>query len=117
MSPVDIWFFRHYKFVYRFPFAERRNILSALMARLGDLPFKRMLLQAEYGVNRGIHPLHRFTFLRWTMESLELFLRGFWYDDLHAQLQEYATSRNKSLQLVGETALFGGFYRVMEYHA
>jgi ubiquinone/menaquinone biosynthesis C-methylase UbiE len=74
------------------------------------------LLLAEYGVNRGKHLLHRVALLRWTMERLEPFLRDFWHSDLHAQLQECATRQNKSLQLVGETALFGGFYRVMEYH-
>lgn len=73
------------------------------------------LLLAEYGVNRGKHALHRFAILRWTLERLEPFLHDFWHSDLPAQLQDCAAHHNKSLQLIGETALFGGFYRVMEY--
>ncbi len=75
------------------------------------------LLVAEYGANRGIHPLHRFLPLRWVMERLEPFLHDFRSSDLHGQLQECAARHDKSLRLAGETAVFGGYYRVMEYHA
>ncbi len=75
------------------------------------------LLVAEYGANRGIHPLHRFLPLRWVMERLEPFLRDFCGSDLHGQLQKCAARHDKSLHLAGETAVFGGYYRVMEYHA
>lgn len=75
------------------------------------------LLLAEYGMNRGSHPLHRFLPFRWILERLEPFLRDFWHSDLHAQLQACAARQNKSLRLIGETAVFGGFYRVIEYHA
>lgn len=74
------------------------------------------LLLAEYGVNRGKHLLHRLAPFRWTMERLEPFLHDFWHSDLHTQLQDCATRNKKSLHLVSETALFGGFYRVMEYN-
>ena len=74
------------------------------------------LLIAEYGVNLGKHPLHRFALLRWTMERLEPFLHDFWHSDLHAQLQECASRQHKTVQLVGETGIFNGLYRVMEYH-
>ncbi len=73
------------------------------------------LLLAEYGVNRGKHWLHRVTPLRRTIERLEPFLHNFWNSDLPAQLQDCAARHNKLLQPVGETALFGGFYRVIEY--
>jgi hypothetical protein len=49
------------------------------------------------------------------MERLEPFLHDFWHSDLPAQLRDCAARNNKSLQLIGETSLFGGFYRVMEY--
>lgn len=90
--------------------------LHALEESMRVLKPDGKLLLAEYGENRGIHPLHRLLPLRWTIEWLEPFLHDFWHSDLHAQLCECAKRQNKSLQLVSETAVFGGFYRVMEYH-
>ncbi len=95
------------------PAARRRTLEEALRV----LKPEGRLLLAEYGTNRGIHPLHRFLPLRWLMERLEPFLRDFRHSDLHGQLQACAACQNKTLRLVGETAVFGGFYRVVEYHA
>ncbi len=75
------------------------------------------LLIAEYGANLGTHPLHRIAPLRWIMEKLEPFLCDFWHSDLDAQLLSCAARNGKVLRRHGETALLGGFYRVMEYHA
>lgn len=75
------------------------------------------LLIAEYGANRGIHVLHRLAPLRRMLEKLEPFLGDFWRSDLHAQLAACAQHSGKNLRHNGETALFGGFYRVMEYRA
>jgi ubiquinone/menaquinone biosynthesis C-methylase UbiE len=75
------------------------------------------LLVAEYGANEGRHPLHRFMPARRMLERLEPFLAGFWRSDLHAQLAACARERDKRLQGNGETPLFGGFYRVLEYRA
>lgn len=100
--------------LHELPPVARQRALEEAMRILK--PNGRLLL-AEYGINRGKHVLHRFALLRWSMERLEPFLREFWHSDLHAQLQECAARQNKSLRLVGETAVFGGFYRVMEYHA
>lgn len=75
------------------------------------------LLLAEYGANRGKHLLHRIAPLRRILENLEPFLSGFWHCDLEAQLLSCAAHHGKMLRDNGQTALFGGFYRVMEYHA
>lgn len=99
--------------LHELPAAARQRALEEALRVLK--PNGRLLL-AEYGASRGTHPLHRFLPLRWAMERLEPFLHDFWHTDLHAQLQECAAQKNKSLQLAGETAVFGGFYRVMEYH-
>lgn len=75
------------------------------------------LLIAEYAENWGHHPLHRFTPWRWTQERLEPFLHDFWHSELHAQIHRYAAQQDKVLHPVDATTLFGGLYRVMEYHA
>lgn len=75
------------------------------------------LLIAEYGENHGKHLLHRFTPWRWTLEKLEPFLHDFWHSNLDAQLIRLAAQQGKQLHANTETALFGGFYRVMEYRA
>jgi ubiquinone/menaquinone biosynthesis C-methylase UbiE len=100
--------------LHELPAAARQRALEEALRVLK--PNGRLLL-AEYGVNRGIHPLHRIPPLRWAMERLEPFLGDFWRSNLHSQLQECAARQNKTLRLVGETAVFGGFYRVMEYRA
>ncbi len=100
--------------LHELPPAARQHALEEALRVLK--PNGRLLL-AEYGTNRGSHPLHRLLPFRWTLERLEPFLCDFWHSDLHAQLQECAARQSKSLRLVGETAVFGGFYRVMEYHA
>lgn len=73
------------------------------------------LLIAEYGENCGAHLLHRCAPWRWMLEKLEPFLNDFWHSNLHAELDLYATRQNKTLRQSTETALFGGFYRVMEF--
>ncbi len=100
--------------LHELPAAARERTLDEALRVLK--PDGRLLL-AEYGANSGKHPLHRFLPLRWTMERLEPFLRDFWHSDLHSQLQACAARQNKTLRLVGETAVFGGFYRVVEYQA
>ncbi len=100
--------------LHELPATARQHVLAESMRVLK--PNGRLLL-AEYGMNHGSHPLHRFPPFRWTLEKLEPFLQDFWHSDLSAQLQACAAQQNKSLRLVSETAVFGGFYRVMEYHA
>ncbi len=73
------------------------------------------LLIAEYSENRGAHPLHRCAPWLWMQEKLEPFLNDFWHSDLRAELGLYATRQNKILRLSNEAALFGGFYRVLEF--
>ena len=74
------------------------------------------LLLAEYGANHGRHLLHRLVVPRWVLGKLEPFLSDFWHSDLDAQLIACARDNGKTLRHNGETTLFGGFYRVMEYH-
>jgi len=99
--------------LHELPAAARQRTLQEALRVLK--PGGRLLI-AEYDLNRGKHPLHRFALLRWTMERLEPFLRDFWHSDLHTQLHEYAAQQNKTLQLVDEISVFRGFYRVMEFH-
>lgn len=100
--------------LHELPASARQHVLEESMRILK--PNGRLLV-AEYGMNRGIHPLHRFPPFRWLLEKLEPFLHDFWHSDLSAQLQECAAQQNMPLRLASETAVFGGFYRVMEYHA
>ena len=100
--------------LHELPAAARDRALREVLRVLK--PGGRLLL-AEYGANRGTHPLHRLIPLRWLLEKLEPFLCDFWHSDLDAQLSMCARDKGKVLRYNGETALFGGFYRVMEYHS
>ena len=93
--------------------AEARN--RALCEALRVLKPGGMLLIAEYGQNEGRHLLHRFTPARWLQERLEPFLHDFWHGDLPGQLDRCAHSCGKKLLSMGETSLFGGFYRVLQF--
>lgn len=93
--------------------ARQRTLQEALRVLK---PGGRLLL-AEYGANRGTHPLHRIAPLRRMLAKLEPFLHDFWHSNLEAQLLSCAAHHEKVLRDHGQTALLGGFYRVMEYHA
>lgn len=73
------------------------------------------LLLAEYGENRGVHPLHRLAPARWLLERLEPFLASFWHGDLHALLMDAVAHNAKALRAREEIPVFRGFYRVLEY--
>lgn len=100
--------------LHELPAAPRQRTLSEALRVLK--PGGRLLI-AEYGVNRNRHPLHRITLLRRIIEHLEPFLHDFQQEDLPAQLQSCAIQHGKSLQQTDEKHLFGGYYRVMEFHA
>lgn len=99
--------------LHELPDDARARVLAEVMRVLS--PGGRLLI-AEYGHNQGRHPLHRFAPLRWMQERLEPFLSGFWHSDLHALIQSCAAGQHKTIHMQSETALFGGYYRVAEYH-
>lgn len=98
--------------LHELPATAREHALDEAMRVLK--PSGRLLI-AEYGPHRNRHPLHRLPPFCRILERLEPFLHDFWHSDLHAQLQASATQHNKQLHLTGETTVFGGFYRVVEY--
>lgn len=100
--------------LHELPPAARQRTLNEALRVLK--PGGRLLI-AEYGIDRNRHPLHRLALLRRIIERLEPFLHDFQQDDLPAQLQSCALKHGKSLQLADEQALFGGYYRVMLFHA
>ena len=100
--------------LHELPPAARQRALNEALRVLK--PGGRLLI-AEYGIDRNRHPLHRLALLRRIIECLEPFLHDFQQDDLPARLQSCALEHGKSLQLADEQALFGGYYRVMLFHA
>ncbi len=91
--------------------ARRRAVLEATrVLRPGGC-----LLLAEYGENRGMHPLHRLAPARWLLEKLEPFLHSFWHGDLDALLTEALAHNGKRRAARHAVEIFRGFYRVLAY--
>lgn len=98
--------------LHELPPAARTRALREAVRVLA--PGGRLLL-AEYGENRGAHPLHRLPPARWLLEKLEPFLHSFWHGNLDALLLEALAHNGKAPASRHEQAIFGGFYRVLEY--
>jgi len=98
--------------LHELPASARERTLSEVLRVLK--PGGHLLI-AEYGENRSTHWLHRFSPWRRLLEGLEPFLHDFWHSDLNGQINELAAQQGKQLQVTSETALFSGFYRVVEY--
>lgn len=91
------------------PPARLRTLIEALRVLK---PNGRIII-AEYG-GRVRHLLQALPF-RWVLATAEPFLPGFWDEDLSGVMQRAAEAAGKRLTNRGETAIFGGFYRVAEF--
>lgn len=89
--------------------ARRRTLVEALRVLK---PNGRIII-AEYG-GRVRHLLQTLPF-RWVLGAAEPFLPGFWDEDLSTLMRQAADVSGKQLIDHGETAIFGGFYRVAEF--
>ncbi len=102
-----------YFLLHELPKGARRRALTEVLRVLR--PGGRLIL-AEYGINANTHFLHRFPPFRWALQAAEPYLGEFWHQDLTALLRECGESVRKQVGFRGETPIFGGFYRVTEYH-
>ncbi|MHB8454439.1 MAG: class I SAM-dependent methyltransferase [Acidiferrobacterales bacterium] len=102
-----------YFLLHELPKDARRRTLTETLRVLR--PGGRLIL-AEYGTNANTHLLHRFPPFRWALQAAEPYLGNFWHQDLTALLRECGESVKKQVNFWGETPIFGGFYRVAEYH-
>jgi len=106
-STVVLFFLLH-----EMPDVARRNTLSEAIRVL--TPGGKLLL-TEYGPRPHRHPLHRFSPTRWLLGKLEPFLPGFWDTDLPALIEELAAEQGRSVRLLWQQPIFGGFYRMLEF--
>lgn len=89
--------------------ARLRTLVEALRVLKPD----GRIIIAEYG-GRVRHLLQALPF-RWVWGVAEPFLPDFWEQNLAALMQRAAVAAGKRVTDHGETAIFGGFYRVAEF--
>ncbi len=73
------------------------------------------LVITEYGEEPRSHWIYRFWPLRKLLLKYEPFLDGFWREDLTAVLNTQAKRSGKTIKLLEQHKVFGGFYRVLVF--
>ncbi len=99
-------------FLHELPPEARRNCLREAVRVLR--PGGRFVI-AEYGETRRRHFFHRFAPIRWTLTTVEPFLRVFWNENLVETMETCAAEEGREIELDEHVDIFGGFYRVMRF--
>ncbi|MDH5479983.1 MAG: methyltransferase domain-containing protein [Nitrosomonas sp.] len=98
--------------LHELPTEARQNTLSECMR---TLTVGGSLLLTEYGVLPKQHWLYRNKLTRWLITYYEPFLDSFWHDDLTKLLNERGKCFGKKVEVISNTDIFNGFYRVTAY--
>lgn len=98
--------------LHEMPPQARRNTLAECTRILSS---GGRLLITEYGQLPLHHWLYRFPVTRWLLTWLEPFLEGFWNEDMLKSLNDQAGDYGKAVEMVSNTMIFSGFYRVAEF--
>jgi len=73
------------------------------------------LLLTEYGTLPTQPWLYSNRLTRWLLTYYEPFLDSFWHDDITQLLNENGKVFGKRVEVVSDTSIFNGFYRVTEF--
>ena len=106
-TTVVIFFLLH-----EMPIESRRNTLSECMRVLS---LEGKLVMTEYAPLPSKHILYRFFLSRLLISKLEPFLASYWEDDIVALLGESGRPYGKSIEIVSDSRVYSGFYRVTEF--
>lgn len=98
--------------LHELPTSARQKVLSECMRILS---INGSILLTEYGALPKQHWLYRNKLTHRLLTYYEPFLDSFWHDDVKHLLNENGKPFGKRVEVISNTEIFDGFYRVTEY--
>jgi len=98
--------------LHEMPPEARKNVYCE---SLRTLESGGQIIITEYGHLPKRHVLYRFLPFRWILTKLEPFLGSFWHEDVAKDLSTAASKNDKEIEMIDQTDIFNGFYRVMTF--
>jgi len=98
--------------LHEMPPEARNNVYNETLRTLES---GGQIIITEYGHLPKHHILYKFFMFRWILTKLEPFLGSFWQEDVAKHLSQAARENHKEIEMISQTDIFNGFYRVMTF--